>query len=184
MRVLLAFFTLFLVSSPPERAFAEPASPAISNVGGTVHGKEAKVRFRLRNAFTPEMVEALKSGIEISFRITVEVKRIHRNWFDVAMGEVRYTQSMRYDVLSKVYRLHRGGENELVPDVQSALERMTRFEVTVPLTGEAERGKPYQADVRARVDRVGLSEPLRSIIFFSSLWDVETDWAHGRLQTP
>jgi hypothetical protein len=31
---------------------------------------------------------------------------------------------------------------------------------------------------------VGLSEPLRSILFFSSLWDVETEWARGRLSTP
>ncbi len=183
MRVLLAFFTLSLMS-PPGWAFAEPASPTISNVGGTIHGKEARVRFRLRNAFTPEMVEALKSGIEISFRITVEVKRIHRNWFNVSMGEIQYTQSIRYDVLSKVYRFHHGGENDLLPDVQSALDRMTRLEVTVPLTGEVARGKPYQAGVRARLDRVGLSEPLRSIIFFSSLWDVETDWAHGPLHAP
>jgi hypothetical protein len=30
---------------------------------------------------------------------------------------------------------------------------------------------------------VGLSEPLRSVFFFSSLWDVETAWAHGDLKT-
>jgi hypothetical protein len=58
---------------------------------------------------------------------------------------------------------------------------MTRFEVVVPVTGEVEKGKRYRARVRARLDKVGLSDPLRSIFFFSSLWDVETGWARGEL---
>jgi hypothetical protein len=83
--------------------------------------------------------------------------------------------------LSRVYRLHRGDAVELLPDVLAALERMTRFEVVVPVTGEVEKGKRYRARVRARLDKVGLSETLRSIFFFSSLWDVETGWARGEL---
>jgi hypothetical protein len=34
------------------------------------------------------------------------------------------------------------------------------------------------------LDKVGLSEPLQSIFFFSSLWDVETEWARGYLVAP
>jgi hypothetical protein len=185
VRVLLAFFTLFFVTPMTGRAFAAPPPPKISDIGGTIQGKVAKVRFRLENAFTPEMVEALKSGIEISFRITIEVERVYRNWFNQTVGDFRYTQSIRYDVLSRVYRLHRpGAVDEILPDVHVALDRMTRFEVPVPVFGEVSRGKHYRALVRARLDRVGLSEPLRSIVFFSSLWDVETDWAHGRLAAP
>jgi hypothetical protein len=100
------------------------------------------------------------------------------------MGEERFTRSVRYDALSLVYRLHRDEGDELLPDIHAALDRMTRFEVTIPLKGEIVKGKPYFARVRARLDKVGLSEPLRSIIFFSSLWDVQTDWARGRLATP
>jgi CheY-like chemotaxis protein len=74
--------------------------------------------------------------------------------------------------------------DELLADILAALDRMTRFEVVVPVTGDVEKGKPYRARVRAKLDKVGLSEPLRSIVFFSSLWDVETAWARGDLQTP
>jgi hypothetical protein len=181
VRVLVVLFSLFLLSSAPAMALAESPSPKIDHVGGTIDGKEARVQFRLQHAFSPEMVEALKSGIEISFRIRVEVERVHRNWFDVTVGEARLTQSIRYDVLSRVYRLHHQGGDEILPDIQQAIARMTRFEVTVPVTGEVVRGKPYRAGVRARLDRAGLSEPLRSIVFFSSMWDVETGWARGPL---
>ena len=183
MRVLIAFLALSLPGLLPGSSHARPPAPAISDVSGTIRAGEARVRFILQNAFTPEMVEALKSGIEITFKTTVEVDRVHRNWFNRPMGHVQYTRSVRYEALARVYRLHRDGADELLPDVLTALDRMTRFEVTVPVTGEVEKGKPYRARVRARLDKVGLSDQLRSIIFFSSLWDVETDWARGDLKS-
>jgi hypothetical protein len=184
VRVLLAFFTLLFLVQDPRWAYAGPESPRIADVAGSIQGDTAHVRFTLRNAFPPEMVEAMKSGIEITFKITVQVERVYRGWFDQKMGEVRYTRSVRYDALSQVYRLQRDDGNELLPDIHAALDRMTRFEVVVPIRGEVERGKPYHARVRAQLDKVGLSQPLRSILFFSSLWDVETEWARGRLATP
>jgi len=184
VRVLIAFFTLTLLWLPTGISLAGPPVPGISEISGTIHGGEARVRFTLLNAFTPEMVEALKSGIEITFKTTVEVERVYRNWFNRSVGKVQYTRSVRYDALSRVYRLHRDDGDELLPDVLAALDRMTRFEVVVPVTGDVEMGKSYRARVRARLDKVGLSEPLRSIFFFSSLWDVETDWARGDLKTP
>ena len=184
MRVLIAFIALSFPALLPASSLARPPAPVISEVSGTVRSGEARVRFTLRNAFTPEMVEALKSGIEITFKTTVEVERVYRNWFNPTMGYVEYTRSVRYDALSRVYRLHRDDGDELLPDVLAALDRMTRFEVAVPVTGDVQKGKHYRARVRARLDKVGLSEPLRSIFFFSSLWDVETDWARGDLKTP
>jgi Domain of unknown function (DUF4390) len=184
VRVLIALLTLSLLGFPPGSSLAAAPVPGISDVSGTIHGGEARVSFTLRNAFTPEMVEALKSGIEITFKTTVEVERVHRNWFNRRMGHVEYTRSVRYDALAGVYRLHRDDGDELLPDVLAALDRMTRFEVAVPVTGDVEKGKSYRASVHARLDKVGLSEPLRSIFFFSSLWDVETGWSRGNLQTP
>ena len=184
MRVLIVLIVLSLSGLLPASSHARPPVPEISEVSGTIRGGEARVRFTVRNAFTPEMVEALKSGIEISFKTNVEVERVYRNWFNRPMGHVDYTRSVRYDALSRVYRLHRDDGDELLPDVLAALDRMTRFEVAVPVTGDVEKGKHYRARVRARLDKVGLSEPLRSIFFFSSLWDVDTDWSRGDLKTP
>lgn len=184
MRVLIVLIVLSLSGLLPASSHARPPVPEISEVSGTIRGGEARVRFTVRNAFTPEMVEALKSGIEITFKTNVEVERVYRNWFNRPMGHVDYTRSVRYDALSRVYRLHRDDGDELLPDVLAALDRMTRFEVAVPVTGDVEKGKHYRARVRARLDKVGLSEPLRSIFFFSSLWDVDTDWSRGDLKTP
>lgn len=182
MRVLTVFFTLILVATASRDCFAASGEARIVEVSGAIREGEARVRFTLRNAFPPEMVEALKSGIEITFKTHVEVERVYKGWFNQTLGKLRYTRSVRYDALSRVYRLHRDDGDESLPDVHTALDRMTHFEVVVPLSGEVQKGKPYRARVRTRLDKVGLSEPLRSILFFSSLWDVETDWARGYLQ--
>ena len=116
------------------------------------------------------MVEALKSGIEISFRTQVKVERVHRNWFNVTAGDLTVSRSVRYDALSRVYRLKRSDGEKLLPDIFSALDEMTRYEIVVPLWVSAIPGRRYQALVRTRLDRVGLSEPLRSIFFFSSVF--------------
>lgn len=158
--------------------------PEIAGIGGQIIGKEARVKFTLQNAFTPEMVEALKSGIEISFKTIVRVELVRRGWFDATLGEIKYSRSVRYDVLSRIYRLHREGKDDLLPDIHAALAGMTQYEVVVPCSMEAERGKSYRARVKTRLDKVGLSEPLRSILFFSSIWDVETEWAKGSLSSP
>ncbi|MCL5966209.1 MAG: DUF4390 domain-containing protein [Deltaproteobacteria bacterium] len=174
-----------LLLTPTSLLFAASArKPEIVNIRGQVHGKEARVSFVLRNAFTPEMVEALKSGIEISFKTEVRVERVYRNWFDQTVGATRFSRSVRYDVLSRVYHLNRGRGDEILPDIFAALAGMTRYEVVVPLLVEVERGKGYRAYVRSHLDRVGLSEPLRSILFFSSLWDVKTGWERGNLEAP
>jgi hypothetical protein len=180
----VAILLIFLgVLVAPGLSAAAP-KPRITDIHGQAKGRSAFVHFTLRNAFTPGMVEALKSGIEISFKTVVRVQRRHRNWFDTTVGEITFSRSVRYDALSRVYHLNRGKDVELLPDIFTALAGMTRYEVIVPLTYEVERGKRYRAFVRTRLDKVGLSDPLRSIFFFSSLWDVETEWARGDISAP
>lgn len=181
----LAVPLILLVMVPASGLFAADRPEArIEEIRGHVQGEKAFVRFQIRNAFTPEMIEALKSGIEISFRTQVEVERVHRNWFNATLGDLTLSRSVRYDALSRVYRLKRSDGEKLLPDIFSALDEMSRYEVVVALRFQAIPGKRYRALVRTRLDRVGLSEPLRSIFFFSSIWDVETDWGKGTLSSP
>lgn len=184
MRYLAVPLILFGILLAPGLSAAARPEPKIIEIHGQVKGEKATVHFRLYDAFTPEMVEALKSGIEISFRTVVQVDRIHRNWWDVTLGEVTVSRSVRYDSLSRVYRLSRGGTEETLPDLFTALDGMTVYEIVLPLQIPAVPGKLYQARVRTRLDRVGLSQPLRTIFFFSSLWDVETGWWKGELSAP
>ena len=184
MRRIAVPFILLILSLPQGFAAASSREPKIIGITGHVKGREARVAFMVSNAFSPEMVEALKSGIEVSFKTVIRVERVHRRWFNATLGEIEFSRSVRYDVVSRVYRIHRETGEELVPDIVDALSGMTRYDVAVPLSSSAVRGRKYRAYVKTRLDKVGLSQPLRSIFFFSSLWDLETDWGKGLLQAP
>lgn len=184
MRRIAVLFILLILSLPQGSGAASSKDPKIIGITGHVKGREARVAFTVSNAFSPEMVEALKSGIEVSFKTVIRVERVHRRWFNSTLGEIEFSRSVQYDVLSRVYRLHRETGEELVPDILDALSGMTQYDVAVPLSSSAVRGKKYRAYVKTRLDKVGLSQPLRSIFFFSSLWDLETDWGKGLLQAP
>jgi hypothetical protein len=165
----------------PSAAIAVPGIPAVVDIHGQIRPREAHVYFSLKNAFSPEMVEALKSGIEISFKTDIKIEKVRHGWFNETVGEAELLRTVRFDALSRVYRLVRGGKEELFTDIFDALAGMTKYEVPVPVSSDPERGKYYRVRIRTHLDRVGLSDPLRSIIFFSSLWDVETGWARGYL---
>lgn len=184
MRYVAILLIFMGVLATPILCSADSLQPRITEIRGQARGREAHVSFILRKAFSPEMIEALKSGIEISFKTVVRVERVHRNWFNEKLGEITFSRSVRYDALSRVYQLNRGKGVELLPDIFTALAGMTRYDVVVPLDYEVTRGKRYRAYVKTRLDKVGLSEPLRSIFFFSALWDVETEWERGDISAP
>ncbi len=184
LRRLAVLFILLVLPLAPGLATASSKEPRIAGINGQVKGREARVAFTLSNAFSPEMVEALKSGIEVSFKTVIRVERVHRHWFDTTVGEIQFSRSVRYDALSRVYRLHRENGEDILTDILDAIAGMTRYDVAIPLSRDVDRGKKYRAYVKTRLDKVGLSEPLRSIFFFSSLWDLETGWEKGYLHAP
>ncbi|HEY5996759.1 MAG TPA: DUF4390 domain-containing protein [Candidatus Deferrimicrobiaceae bacterium] len=174
---------LFLVAAAGWSAFAQaaPKVPVVSDIHGRIRPGEAHVAFNLKNAFSPEMVEALKSGIEISFKTDIRIEVVRHGWFNDTIGEAEVVRTVHFDALSRVYRLTRGGREEHIDDVFGALAGMTSYEVNIPVSSDPVPGNSYRVRIRTRLDRVGLTEPLRSILFFSSLWDLETPWARGYL---
>ncbi len=183
LRSLSAVVCLSAVLLLPFRVSAETRKPVVEGIRGKIQGREARVQFSLRNAFPPEMVEALKAGIEISFRVQVRVERVYHGWFNRTVGEAAFTRSVRYDALSRVYRLRQGGKDETLTTVFDALRAMSEYDTPLPVSVEPERGKPYRAYVKIRLDRAGLSESLRIVRILLS-WDIETEWARGYLATP
>src|SRR4030065_2684722 len=115
--VAISLIILEILVAPDLSAGAPKAD--IANIRGQAKGREARVSFTLRKAFSTDMVEALKSGIEISFKTVVRVERVHRNWFDATVGEGTFSRSVRYDSLSRVYLLNRGKGEALIPHIFS-----------------------------------------------------------------
>ncbi len=91
------------------------------------------VSFRVEEAFDEDIVQAIETGLEVSFRYNVELRRVRRAWFDDKAASRQIQTTVAYDNLTKRYSLTREIDGEIdateVADNPDAMRRfMTSFE--------------------------------------------------------
>ncbi len=65
------------------------------------------VSFKMAEAFTEELENAVRSGLTISFVYQVDLKRGSTLWFDRTIASAVVTASVRYDLLTRKYHVSR-----------------------------------------------------------------------------
>lgn len=157
-----------------------------ASLGGAAEGAEIRdlvpvvrpegvlVGFRVAGAFSEEIERAIQTGLPVSFRYNVELKRERGIWLDarVARREIRTT--VTYDNLTQRYSLTReiDGEidrTEIVADAEAMRRFMTVFDA-LPMFPSSllEPNESYYV----RVNGVMKDRTLLLLI----PWDVGTDW--------
>lgn len=131
-------------------------------------------------AFTPKMEAAINSGVPATFSFFVNLYRTRGMWFDKEMADLTVTHTIKYNSLKKEYAVTRSWDNSspvIVKSFAAAQKLMTDVDSlkVIPLT-ELEKGKQYQIQAKAKLNRVTLPYYLHYVLFFLSLWDFETDW--------
>ncbi|RMG59248.1 MAG: DUF4390 domain-containing protein [Deltaproteobacteria bacterium] len=150
-----------------------------------VRGREGRVSFQMVGTGVEELEEVIKSGIRVTFRFDVLIKRVHRNWFDRTVGSLTLTKEIHYDPVAKesVITLNPSGKRFLVKDLAKAMsEFFSEKDLVVPLSEEARRGKTYEIFVRARLDQLEIGEVFGFLPFIRSWFEVKTEWAHVKVK--
>lgn len=91
------------------------------------------VSFRVDDAFDENIVRDVETGLEVTFRYNVELKKVRALWFDRTAATRQIRTTVAYDNLTKRYSLTRrvDGEidrTEVVADVAAMRRFMTTFE--------------------------------------------------------
>lgn len=114
---------------------ASPASFAsdVEELVPLVKHESVLVSFRIGDAFNEELNRAIESGLAVSFRYDVELKRVRRLWFNARLAEREVVVTVTYDNLTERYSLTReiDGEidaTEVVRDVEAMRRFMTTFD--------------------------------------------------------
>ena len=114
------------------------------------------VSFKLGEAFTEEVDAAVHSGLTVSFVYKVDLRRGASGWFDRTLASTVVTATVRYDNLTRMYRITRmldgrmeraetTASKEVVRDwLTTNFDRLPLFR-TVPLQPNSE----YYIRVRA-----------------------------------
>ena len=135
--------------------------------------------FSAAQAWTPEALEVVRTGLPLTFTFDVELRRPSSVWFDSTLAHIVVASSVRYDALTGSYQLSRFRDGRVVRsdatrDERTAREWMTTFEQVA-----LEPAQPLEANVEYYV-RVRLYASPKRTFSLWSLWPWSRDSGSGR----
>lgn len=116
---------------------------------------QVQVTFDLSDGFTPDVRDAILSGLPTTFVYDVELRRGTAGWFDRTLSSVTITATVHFDNLTRRYEMSRTldsrAEDAPPTEDEDAVRRwLTHFErVPVSATSTLETNGEYYVRVRA-----------------------------------
>lgn len=153
---------------------------ALTNIIVTNTQDHLLLNLNVEGAFTEDVEKAVLSGVPTSFSFFVSVYRKRNLWLDEKIADITATHTVKYNNLKKEFIVSRSwkkGAPEVTASLEKARQLMNDIESLqlVPLD-QLEKGRRYQVKAKAELSKMTLPMYLHHILFFMSLWDVETDW--------
>ena len=126
-----------------------------------------------------EALEALESGVALTFELQIELTRRRRFWVDPEIATLVHTDELQYHALSERYivkNLNSGGQNTFAT-LFSALSVIGRV-VELPIIDAAllEPDATYNIRIRAGLDQNRVPGPLRLFALWQDGFKLESDW--------
>ncbi|MCZ7582955.1 MAG: DUF4390 domain-containing protein [Deltaproteobacteria bacterium] len=185
-RRVTALLLAFVALSLPAVAFAKGNARVVEGRGWQ-SGQAYLVSFRVEGAFTPDMEEAIRSGIPTSFTYFFRVFRYVPGWIDENVFEFQVRRTVHYDNIRDTFTVLLGekGETITVKNFNEAKSLMTAFnEMPVSVLSAFSREDAYYIKVKAQMEKIDIPFPfgLDFLFFFTTIWDFETSWTRIELK--
>ncbi len=134
----------------------------------------------LEGAFSGKLKKTILSGVPATFSFLAKLNRVRNMWFNPVIADITVIHTIKFDNLKRefiVKRSWRNNEPEVTKSFNEAQKWMTEVNSLkiIPL-GQLEKGLQYQLRTKAEVSKQTLPFYLHYLLFFISLWDIETDW--------
>lgn len=174
-RFLIAIALLLILPAGALAASAEIADLVVE------HAPELKTSFVVKSAFTPDIEEAINSGVSTTFTFKVILSR-NRGlfWFDETVAKNVFKHTVKYDTLKEEYEItldETGGAPVRTKDLSEMKRLMTTGEaIVLKPAGPLVKGAEYDIRIMAELHSVRLPFHLDYVFFFVRLFDFETKW--------
>jgi hypothetical protein len=158
-----AFLAVLLgaVSAAAEGAVIEELVPVVRSDG-------IFVSFRAGDAFNEDIMHAIRTGLEVTFRYNIELKRPRGIWPDGQVARRAISATVTYDNLTKRYKLTREIDGKIdATEVVADAEALRMFELS-----ELEPNDSYYVRVK------GVMRERNLLLLIP--WDVGTGWKEAR----
>ena len=159
-------------------AFAQEAK--LTNITVSNTRDDLLLYLNLEGAFSEKLKKAILSGVPATFSFVTKLNRVRNMWIDPIIADIKVIHTIKYDNLKKEFIVKRSWRNnkpEVTKSFGEAQKWMTEVNSLkiIPL-GQLEKGQQYQLRTKAEVSKQTLPFYLHYVLFFISLWDIDTDW--------
>ncbi|NOY70000.1 MAG: DUF4390 domain-containing protein [Deltaproteobacteria bacterium] len=173
--LLISFFPVSPVSMDAFAANVRIRDMVVSNTRDNL-----LLFLKVEGAFTDRINQAVLNGIPTTFSFYIRVEKIRTLWTDALIAQISVTNSIKYDPLKKRFVVKRSWEDNRTLTTESfdeAKKWMSEIQ-SLPFiqVNQLEKGVRYEVGAKAELAKVKLPFYLNYILFFTSLWDFETDW--------
>ena|GEM_PF-1157000 len=168
----------------PADSFAKNRA-LITNIRTGMEGENLTLSFSLNDWLTPEMEEAIHSGVATSVHIRIILEQEGFVPFKPKIVNRTIEHSVKYDRLRDAYRVDLSGSPNRVRftgQLDEAREWMSRVEC-MPLVSlrRLKSDHTYILRLKAELSKIQLPPFFRYLFFFVTLWDFETDWQKSKI---
>jgi hypothetical protein len=147
---------------------------AYVNVDNGVFLLHARVEYPVN----PDIRDALRDGVTLTFDLDTRVDRERRYWFNASIVDLTLRRELAYHAVIDRYvvRDTRSGEQVTFATLEEALAYLGKVDSWPILVEPQLGGGSYIVSVRAGVRRGRLPSSLRTMLFWTNDWHRESEW--------
>lgn len=178
VRIALATLGGFFCLVTAAAAAAQEAQ--LKNITLSSTDERMVVSLRVEDAFTKEMLAAVRAGAQTEFTFRIRLHRDRRMWLDEKLVAIDLTHTLVYDPDRETFRVYRSWapiplvETRSLTEARALMSQIERLDM-LPLA-RMQRGEGYELRAKAELSKVTLPYYLRYVFYFVALWDFETEW--------
>ncbi len=160
-------------------AFAD--APAMVNLGVDTKGRYVTMSARLVDGFTGKILEAIESGVPMTFTFQIELRKQTPLWADELVRSNTIHHTVQYDSLKKAYRFSEVGKNvkrNIITRKKSQYRQLMTTLKNIPIAPlyRLDPNEEYYVRVKADLEMDRFWFPFNYLFFFVPFNDFQTPW--------
>ena len=133
---------------------------------------------RVEYPINPQIKDALRDGVTLTFELDTRVERERRLWFNATIVDLTLRRELMYHAVSDRYVVRdvKTGQQENFPTLDEAITYLGRIDSWPILVEPQLNGGSYLISVRAGVRRGKLPASLRALFFWTDDFRRVSEW--------
>lgn len=159
-------------------------SPMLVNIGVSTQENLVTMHARLVDGMTDSILEAVESGVPITFTYTIELRQQSAILGDDLVSSNTVSHTVQYDSLKKVYRFTERGKNvhrKIATRNRERYQKMmlTLEDIPVGSINHLSPKETYYVRVKADLETDRLWFPFNYLFFFLPFNDFKASWVES-----